>query len=221
MFYYKIYGDFLVHFRSFSKNKIFELYVLDANTGNIYVKIFLTKENVYPTLYKESASPDTNVTLNLNLYVRGNMAKIQYCVDDLVNLIMNGVTQKYNTHITTKKPVYDMMREMDIYYNKEQCMEMCFSSYTHAPMYFKLNLVNSTEIIYQNMMTYYKLAFIRKTDKDFNTMKKEIMNLKSKVLNLENKITENEYQLKKKDMKYKILQANMLDKPFIKRRYSI
>jgi len=209
MFYYNLYDNYLVHIRSFRINSIFELYVMDTTTGNVYYKIFLCKNHKYPNLEPESVDITNAITIASDLFTGNNISKIAYTIDILEDLIISGIKNIYQKNIITGKIDHSMIRDMDIYYGNENDIEMSFIHKDHLPLYFKLALVKQNEICMQ-MKTYYTLAsakhqniIIKHLNNKINTLFKTL-DSHSKTINDHNTI------LKKEKLKQDIALSNFM-----------
>jgi hypothetical protein len=162
MLFHKLYGNYLVHFRSFSENSIVELFVLDTIIGHIYFKGFLCKEYKYPTITSESADMLSTIPISRRLYLKGNLASILYETDDLIDLLINALNGSYNKYISNNKMATPLMRDLDIYPSTNNQIELVFTRNDKKPIYFKLNRINKKDEMYSQMMQYYNLLYHQK-----------------------------------------------------------
>lgn len=195
MLFYTIFGDYLVHFRSFTKNQILELFIMDVITSNIYFKLFICKDSKFPNDYKtETCQISNDIEPSKQLYLTSYVAKFIHNIEDLEYLLIN-VNNTYNPH---DKSYFN--RHLDIYHIDFSVVEVLFANDINKSIYFKLKLI-SNEAIEKQLMKYYTLACNRTQ----NFKIKKIMD------KLDETESNNQMAHKKLEYKYHVLNTNLID----------
>ena len=152
MIFNKLYGQYFVLFQSFNKNKIVEVYVLDTETRKLYFKAFLCNKNRYPSVFTEPADIYNTEYIHPHLYKASTTVRVKYDTIDFELLLLYALNDEYNSMERQGKPTTEIFRDLDIYLDSNNYLEMSFSRYNTATIYLKLLPINDKDM--QTYMQY-------------------------------------------------------------------
>lgn len=141
-----MYGQFFILFQSFVRNKIIEVFVLDTDTKKTYFKAFICNSSKYPKITPESADMYGKQLISNKLYQNSTTAKVKFNTTEFELLLLYALNDEYQSLEAQGKRTSTIFRDMDIYLNNNNYIEISLSRYNDSTIYLILLPIDDKKI---------------------------------------------------------------------------